>query len=123
MRLMFILLLSFLLQGCKATTDTTTSTPKLPQLDYVAATSEQSIPAAEDFYRLSLEQTAALYDFLKQEHVVNLPNYKQAFLYIKKRLVNFNYQGKNYYASQSLADNGGNCMALAMLTFAIANEM
>ncbi|MCL1137031.1 tetratricopeptide repeat protein [Shewanella pneumatophori] len=123
MRLIFILPLLILLQGCKATTYTNTPTPTLPQLDYVAATSEQTIPTPEDFYRLTPEQITALEDFLQQEHVVNLANYKQAFLYIKKRLVNFNYQGKNYFASQSLADNGGNCMALAMLTLAIANEM
>ncbi|WP_028766977.1 tetratricopeptide repeat protein [Shewanella fidelis] len=123
MRLVFFLPLLILLHGCKATTDTNYSTPILPKLDYVAATSKQTIPTPEDFYRLSPEQIIALQEFLQQEHVANLANYKQAMLYIKKRLVNFNYQGKNYFASQSLVDNGGNCMALAMLTFAIANEL
>ncbi|MEZ9593753.1 tetratricopeptide repeat protein [Shewanella sp. 10N.261.52.F9] len=123
MRLMLILFFSILLQACQATDKPQMPRPTLPQLNYAAELFDGGVPAPEDFYQLSAAQIKSLNEFVAQEHIASLPRYKQAYAYLKKRLVNFNFQGENYSATESLENNGGNCMALAMLTYAIAKEM
>lgn len=123
MRLILIFLFTLLLHGCQSRVAAPESTLKPPTIDYFVDESKYNIPKPETFYALTDEQVFELQAFLLGEDIAKMPRHKQAFAFLQSRLVNFNFQGENLFASESLASNRGNCMALAMLTYAVAEQM
>lgn len=116
------LLVLGLAQGCQLSVQPI-ATPQLPDLGYTDNSTSFVVPQLEEMYRLTPEQIAELTQFTLREDIAFLPKQKQAYEFLKSRLVNFDFEGENYFASESLALGRGNCMALAMLTYAIAREL
>ncbi|WP_299806053.1 hypothetical protein [uncultured Shewanella sp.] len=123
MRVVLVLFLFTLIQGCQNRANTAASLPKSPTINYFVDETKYSIPEPEAFYSLTQKQVIELDLFLQKEEISKLPRHRQAFAFLQSRLVNFNFQGENLFASESLANGRGNCMALAMLTYAIAEQM
>ncbi len=81
------------------------------------------IPTLESLMALTPEQIEDLHQFVRREDIASLPKNKQVSAYLIAKLVNFNYEGKNHSASIALEKGSGNCMTLALLSYAIAKEM
>ncbi|GIU29207.1 hypothetical protein L2719_15885 [Shewanella schlegeliana] len=123
MPIILVLLLFTLLQGCQSRVVNPAPPIKSPTIHYFVDESKYNIPDLESFYTLTDEQVIELERFLQAEDIAKMPRHQQASVFLQSRLVNFNFQGENLFASESLASRRGNCMALAMLTYAVAEQM
>lgn len=121
MRLIIICLLTIMLQGCQSRAST--QGPTLPRIDYQVNVAKYSIPTPEDFYQLTDAQVKSMRSFIEQEKFAELSPHRKVYELLESKLDNFDFRGENLYASDSLDSNSGNCMALAMLTYAIAKEL
>lgn len=81
------------------------------------------IPTLDQLMALTPEQIEELHQFVRREDIALLPKNKQVREYLFTKLVNFNYEGKNLPASVALEKGSGNCMTLALLTYAVAREL
>ena len=106
------------------------SAPPSPQLQFpqtsehlfgaVASQSPAKFPTTADFYRLTPEQQQYFLDFFNAPAQQNLLPHQRIFRYLEHNLVNFNYEGKNTLASETMANMSGNCISLALLVTALA---
>lgn len=118
----YLLLVCFIVSGCQTVSAPIHLPAQMPILAYEIDPSEYEIPEPESLFSLTAEQVAEFKGFQLQSDVDTLLPFQQVKHFIEKRLVNFNYEGKNYSASEALELNQGNCMSLALLTYAIASE-
>ncbi|WMS85582.1 tetratricopeptide repeat protein [Pleionea litopenaei] len=79
------------------------------------------IPDETQLFSLSDAQINEFKRFLKKKDIAVLPGHQQVSEYLKTMTANFNYYGKTFLASDAFRLQKGNCMALAILTTAIAN--
>ncbi|WP_412522516.1 tetratricopeptide repeat protein [Shewanella algae] len=101
-------------------------TPTLPLANsdiFITGTYAHLVPSEHDFLRLSNSQKQSFQDFLSNPDIAKLPNYLKLSLYINGLMQGFNYEGKNLMAAEAIRQRQGNCMTLAMLTFALAKEL
>lgn len=91
--------------------------PALLAVDTIKATTE-----AELFY-LSPEQQSDFDTFYQQQQAKGQLAHHILYDYLDRRLDQFTYDGLTYTASQSLNNNRGNCMSLAILTTALAKRL
>lgn len=117
-----LLLVCFIISGCQIVPAPTKQPAQMPILAYEADVSDYEIPEPESLLALTAEQVAEFRRFQLQTDVNTLLPFQQVKYFLEKRLVNFNYEGKNYSAAEALELNQGNCMSLALLTYAIASE-
>ncbi|ABV37367.1 tetratricopeptide TPR_2 repeat protein [Shewanella sediminis HAW-EB3] len=104
------------------------ATPVMPQMNdnlFVSGSDVTStpIPGFERLMALTPEQIEDLHQFVSRDDIAQLPKNKQVREYLFTKLVNFNYEGENYSASVALEKGSGNCMTLALLTYAVAREL
>ena len=121
MRLIIVCLFTLLLQGCQSLS--ATQVPTLPRIDYQVDAEKYVIPTAEDFYQLTDAQVKSIRIFIKQHKFAELGSHQKVYALLESKLANFDFRGENLYATESLDSNTGNCMALAMLTYAIAKQL
>ncbi|MCJ8302834.1 hypothetical protein [Shewanella sp.] len=81
------------------------------------------VPSIESLISLTQVQIQDIQRFVGREEIAELPKNKQVYEYLSKNLVNFNYEGENYSASLAMDKQGGNCMSLALLTYAVAKQL
>ncbi|QLE85271.1 hypothetical protein FLM48_09320 [Shewanella sp. Scap07] len=79
------------------------------------------VATIEQLASLSPEQHAEIAQYKLQPEIRILSKRKQAAKFIERKMVNFNYEGKNLSASEAYEQQHGNCMSLALLAYAIAN--
>ncbi len=118
----YFLLVCFLVSGCQTVSVPSNKPALMPILTYEVDPTAYQIPEPDNLLRLTAEQIAEIKQFRLQSDVSRLPAFQQVKNFLEKRMVNFNYEGKNYSAEEALALNQGNCMSLALLTYAIASE-
>ncbi|WP_299789501.1 lipopolysaccharide assembly protein LapB [uncultured Shewanella sp.] len=94
----------------------------MPQLNDTLFIAE-SVPTLEHLLMLTPAQIEELHRFVDRDDIAQLPKNKQIREYLLTKLVNFDYEGENYSASVALEKGSGNCMSLALLTYAIATEL
>ncbi|GIU07880.1 MULTISPECIES: lipopolysaccharide assembly protein LapB [unclassified Shewanella] len=121
MRLIIVCLIIFLLQGCQSRA--VKQAPTLPRIEYQVDAAKYSIPTVDAFYQLTTEQVKSITDFIEQDKLAELSPHEQVYALLESKLNNFDFRGENLYATESLDSNSGNCMALAMLTYAIAKQL
>ena len=79
-----------------------------------------NIPEPADFYRLADADKANFLAFAANPDIAPLPRYEQLTQYIHQMMENFSYEGQNLSATAALKSRSGNCMTLAMVTYALA---
>ncbi|WP_051484536.1 tetratricopeptide repeat protein [Shewanella waksmanii] len=79
------------------------------------------VATIEQLASLSPEQHAEIAQYKLQPEIRILSKREQAAKFIERKMVNFNYEGKNLSASEAYEQRQGNCMSLALLAYAIAN--
>ncbi|WP_076409289.1 lipopolysaccharide assembly protein LapB [Shewanella sp. UCD-KL12] len=98
--------------------------PQLPQTNQqLFQLPDEQVPSLSQLTSLTPIQVQEIEVFVSQPDIRKLPKNKQVFEYLSKKLVNFNYEGVNYTASEAMDNAGGNCMSLALLTFAVAKQL
>ncbi len=125
MRWTFPLLILSLLSACSnIPTGKSAPKPAFPQTNLqLFELSDSHIPSSSDLTYLSPMQVQDIVKFISQPDISKLPKNKQVYEYLTKKLVNFNYEGHNYSASEAMDNAGGNCMSLALLTYAVAKQV
>ena len=102
------------------------SKPVMPQTNdnlFESKSDASPVPTLEHLMALTPAQLEDLHQFVRREDIALLPKNKQVREYLFTKLVNFNYEGKNHPASVALEKGSGNCMTLALLTYAVAREL
>jgi tetratricopeptide (TPR) repeat protein len=98
--------------------------PSYPQSnDVLFASPSVAIPSFDSLVMLTPSQVDDIHHFVRRDDIAQLPINKQAHAYLVKKLVNFNYEGENLSATEALAKGSGNCMTLALLSYAVAREL
>ncbi|KFZ38803.1 hypothetical protein HR45_05205 [Shewanella mangrovi] len=77
-------------------------------------------PSVTSLYQLTPAQLQLLARFVERKEIASLPKYQQLSQFLQTLLGDFNYEGQNLIAKDAMAQHQGNCMTLAMLTFAYA---
>ncbi|PKH57009.1 hypothetical protein CXF83_14360 [Shewanella sp. Choline-02u-19] len=116
-----LLVVCLIASGCQSVPHPPVEPPKMPTFDY-AVDAAYDIPEPRALIALSSEQIEQLEHFKQQSNISSLHPNRQVAEFVGQRLVNFNYEGMNYGASEALELNRGNCMSLALLTYAIAEQ-
>ncbi|QSX32372.1 tetratricopeptide repeat protein [Shewanella avicenniae] len=113
-----------LIAGCA--TQTPTSVQLVPPVGnsflFNDVTSAASVPEPETFYRIAEADTARFFAFSQTPAAKPLPKYQQLTLYLHQLMENYSYEGENFTAAEALQKKRGNCMTLAMLTYALAKS-
>ena len=122
MQRIVVFCLLLLTQACQVSPQVN-HTVELPDIAQYKLKSKHNVPSVESMYQLSEAQKKQLHLFVNKASISTLPKHVQAFKFLQTRLVNFDFEGENHFASESLALGQGNCMALAMLTYAVAKEL
>ncbi|MCC6201370.1 MAG: tetratricopeptide repeat protein [Gammaproteobacteria bacterium] len=78
------------------------------------------LPTPAALHRLTPEQRQAFLDYLADPALAGIAVHHRLFQYLERMTRDFAYEGTTFDASQTLAGNSGNCMALAILTTALA---
>jgi tetratricopeptide (TPR) repeat protein len=116
--------LALFLAGCTSNpTEMLVMTPPEPNQAMLVQVSDEVMPEVMALTELSDDQKMQLTAFIEQDDIKHLSKKKQVSTFVNKQMINFNYEGKNYTATQALAKQAGNCMSLAMLTHGVAKEL
>lgn len=75
--------------------------PTLPAVD-PAFKRPADLPDTADFYRLTAQQQQQFLTFFQHPDRSDIPANKRIFAYLEQHLQNFNYQGANTLAQQTL---------------------
>lgn len=109
--------------GCSNRVERMTK-PSYPKTnDALFASMSSPIPSFDSLVMLTPSQINDIHNFIRRDDIAQLPKNKQVHEYLTKKLVNFNYEGQNLSATEALVKGSGNCMTLALLTYAVAKEL
>lgn len=79
------------------------------------------VPSFDDIFRLSAEQQTEFLAYFNAAEQQNIAANQRIYQFLSKHLSGFDYQGKNYTATEAYALKSGNCISLAVLTKALAD--
>ncbi|MBU2115327.1 MAG: hypothetical protein KKE94_16310 [Gammaproteobacteria bacterium] len=79
------------------------------------------VPTLDDIFRLSAEQQAEFLAYFNDPAHSKVDGHRRVYQFLVQHLSGFDYQGKNYTASEAYALKSGNCISLAVLTKALAD--
>jgi Tfp pilus assembly protein PilF len=99
--------------------------PTLPSANQAFAKQHlgNTIPSVSSLMSLTAEQQSELEQFVATPEIKDLPLRLKVSEFIKHKITNFDYEGKNYTSSQAWQTQSGNCMALAMLTYGVTKAL
>ncbi|MDR6983264.1 Flp pilus assembly protein TadD [Rheinheimera pacifica] len=78
-------------------------------------------PTFDDIFQLSASQQAEFLAYFNAPVHQNVAAHRRVYQFLSQHLSGFDYQGKNYTATQAYALKSGNCISLAVLTKALAD--
>jgi tetratricopeptide (TPR) repeat protein len=81
----------------------------------------QAVPTSNELFTLTEEQKAHFLEYYNAKENRKVPEYKRVSNYLDDMLHGFNFLGKTYTANQTLTEDSGNCLSLAILTKALAD--
>jgi Flp pilus assembly protein TadD len=94
--------------------------PRMPALNHALFAESAGLPSTEQLFELAPEQAEAFLAFYHAESRNDVPEHHRLRDYLESRLWGFDYRDQTLLASDALTAGEGNCMSLAMLTFALA---
>lgn len=100
-----------------------TSQVKPPPPINEALFSPIAVPSPDTFISLTEPQKRELAAYVQRPDIALLPPYRQVERFLSSKLADFGYEGNNLGAATALAQLGGNCMSLALVTLAVAKEL
>lgn len=80
-----------------------------------------AVPSVEDIFSLSDEHKNTFLTYYHSPDKASVKGHKRLYHFLEDKLVNFDYLGKTYTASQSVQNAAGNCLTLAIYTTALAD--
>jgi Tfp pilus assembly protein PilF len=81
----------------------------------------QSVPTKSELFTLNEAQKEHFLNYYFAEENRDILSHKRLSNYLGAKLDQFNFLGKTYTANQTLTEDSGNCLSLAILTTALAN--
>lgn len=99
--------------------------PEMPMIITAANSGDfglrPDIPTPDDIHRLNADQKRKFMKFMNDPANARIQAHRRLYQYLDKAIRDFAYEGQTFSASQTLALNSGNCMALAILTTALVD--
>ncbi|WP_394203570.1 tetratricopeptide repeat protein [Shewanella waksmanii] len=112
---------SLLLLSACATQKTQAINPPPPPINSdLFNLTAQNVITKRELIQLTPRQIEEINVFALQPHIAALSKREQATAFIKRKMVNFDYEGKNLPANVAFDQMHGNCMTLALLSYSIA---
>ncbi len=120
-KLGFLTVLCFLLSACSQTKKLPEKTAfsQLPEIETQLFEPRINVPTVEEITQLTPAQQEHFLKDFNDPRWNETPYHKRVFHYLDHRVVGFDYRGETYMASEAWHKNAGNCMSLAMLTYAL----
>lgn len=112
-----------ILNGCKSTnqSDSKNDIPNiLTFVDTQKLGLKPNIIASNKLFELSKKDQEKFFEFYNAEKRSHILPHKRVYNYIENNLHAFNYYGETYTAQETIDNNAGNCISLAILTTAYA---
>lgn len=111
--------------GISACISVSQSAPEItpPQVSHQFLSAPSNSPSISELMTLTQAQREEIHRFVAQEEIADMPPYLQAQAYIYTHVSNFSYRGVNLAAADAMAQKQGNCMSLALMSYAIAKEL
>lgn len=81
-----------------------------------------SIPTPGQLFTLTAEQQADFDSYMQSDHQAGYPPEERIYNYMQNLLVAFNFAGETLSASEVSRTANGNCVSLAILTYALAKQ-
>ncbi|WJG10539.1 tetratricopeptide repeat protein [Aliiglaciecola sp. LCG003] len=81
------------------------------------------VPTAGTLFELLPQQRHAFLEFYNAPAQSSIPGHQRLFEYMERVTNLFDYKGDTYIASKALESSTGNCLSLAILTSALAQEV
>lgn len=78
-------------------------------------------PTVDDIFQLSASQQAEFFAYFNAPEHRDVAAHRRLYQFLAQHLSGFDYQGKNYTATEAYALKSGNCISLAVLTKALAD--
>ncbi len=78
------------------------------------------IVAPDELHTLTPAQQTEFLAYFNQASLAEVPPYRRLYRYLESKVGGFQYQGDTLTAAETLAQNRGNCLSLAMVTTALA---
>lgn len=79
------------------------------------------VPAASQLFKLSDEQKEDFFNYYHAYENRGIVEHKRLLNYLSSKLNQFDFLGKTFTAEETLTEDAGNCLSLAILTTALAN--
>ncbi|PAJ76122.1 hypothetical protein CJF42_01160 [Pseudoalteromonas sp. NBT06-2] len=121
--ILLVFILCTLLVGCKTTPQTTAKNEISNILDVIDSSvfgdKPQIIPS-NSIFTLSKKDQVQFFEYYNAQNHSDIPPHKRVYNYIENNLHAFNYYGETYTAQETINNNAGNCISLAILTTAYA---
>jgi tetratricopeptide (TPR) repeat protein len=83
----------------------------------------QTVPTANQIFTLSDSQKEDFFNYYYADENSQITEHKRLLNYLNNKLNQFNFLGKTFTAKQTLAEDAGNCLSLAILTTALADAV
>ncbi len=117
-----MILAALLLCSCSLTSPAVspTTTVTLPTTSEHWFAKDVPLPSTVDFYQLSATQQQLFLSYFNDPAQAALPAHQRLYRYLESNLANFNYEGRNTLASDTMTNMSGNCTSLALLVTALA---
>lgn len=113
--------LSYLsLSACSSAPTQVNSTAVLPY-STLLENANANTPTVDDIFQLSASQQAEFFAYFNAPENQDIARHRRVYKFLEQHLAGFDYQGKNYTATEAYTLKSGNCMSLAVLTKALAD--
>lgn len=116
-----LLLAALMLAGCAGKVSQPVAT--LPEIPYspLLETANTPVPSLADIFVLTQAQQTEFLTYYNAPSRQHIAGHRRIYRFLSEHFSGFNYQGKNYTATQAFALKSGNCITLAVLTKALAD--
>ena len=118
----FVLTTSTLFTGCGVTAvERSGEKPLAPVLTTDLFGERATVPPISEVFALTEDQRRDFQRYFHAERNQQTPPHKRVSDYLESITTDFIYRGETYTASKALQQSAGNCLAIAIVTTALAN--
>ena len=97
-----------------------TSVPEVPSPDNLIFGERPNIETKESLFFISEQRKKHFFDYYNDPNLAHERPNVRVYNYLENYLDNFNYHANTFTAEETLEQNNGNCLTLAILTYAFA---
>ncbi|MCL2914013.1 hypothetical protein L2725_09455 [Shewanella corallii] len=113
----------FGLTACSSNLDHKSVQIPAPAVSSQFHTESVTPPTITQLVSLSEQQRQEIHAFVSRPDIAALRPFRQVEAYVLQHVDGFGYKGVNLPATEALAQRQGNCMTLALMTYAVAQEL